>query len=143
MEHRWILEKVGGRAERVSFSFCCFCQSFTFLLRLALSVCHSVNMCKCLFSVVWQLIFYGFAFVRGVQNIQRFAVQFPQIAPISRRILVSELLYALSHGFVTWLTTYSTHSDITAFIHSIYTCICICFSFPTCYTKFINQERQA
>lgn len=48
--------------------FCHSCISF-FRLRSFIPLCCTINMCKCLFSVVWQPLFYGPASVRRAQYI--------------------------------------------------------------------------
>lgn len=146
MEHRWILAKVGGRIEQVSFPFLSapFCYSCIFLQSVALSLCHTENVCKCLFFVVWQLFFYGFYICQGSsEHSVAYGDQLPKIAAISRRITLPDGVSTSSHAFVCWLTTHSVLRDITAFTGAIFTWMCTCFGFPACYTKFITQMRKA
>lgn len=87
----------GRRQARASLS--CFCSSLSLLysplpppplpppLPPPPSLLHSavINMCKCLFSVVWQPLLYGLASVRRAQNIQWLTKpNYPRLLPFHR-----------------------------------------------------------
>lgn len=83
--HGWILAKVGDGTEQISFHFGSYLSLLQFHLPLSLSLCHTVNMCKCLFFVVWQRLLYGLASVRRAQNIQWLTKpNYPRLLPFHR-----------------------------------------------------------
>lgn len=147
MAHGWILAKVGDRTEQVSLPLCCemlclyTCHSSICLL---LALCHFVNMCKCLFSVVWQPILYGLASVRRAHNIQWLTEpNYLRLLPFHRGSQSDAVSWKRAQGFMPLLTTHTMRHDIISNILSIYIYMRTCFDFATCNTKFINKIRWA
>ncbi|MED6245021.1 hypothetical protein ATANTOWER_029764 [Ataeniobius toweri] len=89
-----------NRASFFPFLSAPFCHSCIFLLSVALSFCHTENVCKCLFFVAWQLLFNGFYICQGSsEHSVAYGDELPKIGAISRRITVPDSVSALSHTF--------------------------------------------
>lgn len=138
MEHRWILAKVGDRTEQAYFPFCCFLS----LLYLSLALCCTINMFKCLFSVVWQPSSMD---LHLSEELKTFGGSVSPITPDCYHFTEdhSHRLSTLKEESGVYVSANHSHPDITAYTHTVYIYVHTCFDLTTCNTKFINQTRQA